>query len=251
MIRFGGFKYLVAASLLAASAGSAEATTYYTLVPGVNSYGTADTYETSASYSALNNYTTSSFGGSSAKGGLCVYLTANCTTNPLAGRQGALTGSNPAYITLTMPMNLPLANYLLQVQVTGLSTTTGDIYTVYVNGANLGTTPYTAPAGQSSEGQLSGVIALSASSIVNISVVDLLQQLQGASASQYSAFCTSLSGSGCGSITTGISAGYDPSSLLTLAVDLQTDPEPATLSMFAGSAALLGVLRRRRAKSKA
>jgi hypothetical protein len=138
------------------------------------------------------------------------------------------------------------------LQVTGLSTNVGDIYDVYVNGANFGTTPFVLSSlTQSSAGQLSGFISGTAGTVITIYVIDMLQQEQGATAAQYKSLCTSLAGSlsTCNSVTSGIGTSYDPSEAFTLAAEIQTSPEPATLSLFAGSAALIGFLRRRRSQA--
>jgi hypothetical protein len=215
-------------------------------------------YETSSSVSVASG-TISAPGTSTAEGGLTASGATSCA-NQSAG-DGNYYGllysggtSTAGVIELLTPA--PIANYLLTVTISGTGPV-GDIYQLLVNNSPVkrnGTTSLaTSPVGYSvsggSGGTFSTVVTGGNGSAVFLSVTDLLQQYLGTGLT-YNLPGT-LPGGSTGQNSPGaLSSGFDPLSNFTLSVQLVTDPEPASLSIFAlGSLALGAARRRQRAKA--
>lgn len=206
-------------------------------------------YDTSYNQAAAAG-TPSSYLTQSAVGGISYNLSNDYQTlDPGTGN----TGQSGGAITLKIP-SIVGAEYLLTITVaTDISNNgyTGDILDVAVGGTNLGTTNVVC-LGHNSKCTASGLTSLSTSassltistyvapgSTPTIAITDLLEQYVGKT--------DSLPGQlGNSALNGGSVTSTYQSQQLSLYVDLQQVPEPATLPLLVGGLTLLASLRRRR-----
>jgi hypothetical protein len=197
-------------------------------------------YETSASILAAAGsiHTT----GTGTGGGLCAIGSGGC--NSLI--TGPLTGGTSSAGSIALPTTPGVAgdNYLLTITLSYVTgDPVGDIWDVTLNGANVGTTSVVGIV--NGAGHSSGTLHANVhgGSTNTISVTDLLEQYLGQTDNLPGVLGVTADNGG-----TVTASGTYNQSLFTLRVSATPNPEPASIGLFVGGLAALGVIRRRRGR---
>lgn len=232
--------WVFGASLSVFVAGNAQAGVVSTVDPSTfYNVGTGTAFTRAAVITSSLGGTNSSY---NTKGGACTLGTGGC---------GITTGSYP---TVTSGVFYSTAvstagDYNLSATITGTNGA-GQIYDLWVNGVDLGHTSVILDTASGSTGSFTTALTLSAGSQISFAVVDLTQEWDGSK--PYT--LPGLLGNSSDNDSNGLATNFVTTSIFRFNYSLSlssttttTAPEPASVTLFSGGIAVIGLMRRRRA----